>query len=77
MTKYKIVLSEQGKQIFKGGNKEILKIPLNQIIEVKYKNKIVERDQALTILYNYIAVLLGSASYHYYNVQELKGGLKR
>ena len=75
--KFKIILSQRGKEIFKGGNIEVLTPLLNQVIDVdKYKVKAQAEHVAENILYYRIIQSLGSGSFNLYALEELKGGNK-
>jgi hypothetical protein len=78
MKTYKIILSEKGKNIYKGGNVEVLKPILNETIETEnYKIESQGLDIARSILYDYIMQTLGSGSFYLFDLEELKGGLNK
>lgn len=68
MKKFKIVLTEKGKQIFKGGNIEVMR-PNLFIFEAENLKK------AHEYFYNYL-FKIGTSQEYYYQIEELKGGVK-
>jgi len=71
--KYKIILSNRGREIYKGGNIEVIKPLLDEIIQTKgYKNKIIDRDKAESILYKFVMEKMGSASINLFSIEEIK-----
>lgn len=65
MVLYRITLSEKGKEIFKGGNIEIMGKPL---IRFKAKGK----KEAEQKFYNILNESIGFASEYLYKIEEIK-----
>lgn len=71
--RYKIVLSSRGKEIYKGGNIEVLKPLLNQIIETKkYKVNAQGLTVAENILYYKVMETLGTGSLNLFTLEQIK-----
>lgn len=71
--KYKIILSQRGKEIYKGGNIEVLKPLINKTFEIRnYKVKSQGFNVAENVLYKMVMETLGSASFNLYIIEEVK-----